>query len=231
VTERNGEVNAIFVWWDMIMGKDPESGEPITISCRPKWAGNEEHKGVWRYHWQHSAYYGFKPLSMYEGNSCFLESYRGLDDSTGKKMGLWFKITRGGFQNTDMNTIILRKKVKCTCYFHELIPQDQFAMQGDPQREQMVIKILKELIMPGVTNIIFLDDAPIVTPVIAIALGAKCAFVTGRRVPKLVTLITQVLEENHLPKRIMKYDLNDKSSVGKNKVTCIIIRLTNVHTE
>lgn len=226
------EANAVFTWWEMQLITDEEvAEEDLIISCKPRWArGAPTYE--WRFHWQQSAYYGFKPVPVREGNTCYLESYRGKDMRN--KDGYWFKITQDPRSEflVDVSDPFQKIKVNaCLCYFHDATSPYHFAMQHDPIRTELYVKLLRKCIIPDVSICLCLSESSIILPLLAVAMGAKIVYIEEQeQYGKLssLDLITSLLMHNNLPLRVHSLDIQDKNGIPGNKViTMIALRMSN----
>jgi hypothetical protein len=183
ISNRSGEANTIFCWWELQM----DNSEENVISVRPTWAGGS----TWRYHWAQTVHYGQTAVALKEGNQCFLQSFH--DDTD-----FWFRVTR-----KDSANIAAPNKKQCRCTIHVLLNSFRPAVFNDAAITSKYVNALAAVIKPGKSVCLCLSEPEgSILYLIAAKLGAKKVYVietaTKTEDPLAQIAFAQIIRENRL---------------------------------
>ncbi|XP_041375692.1 protein arginine N-methyltransferase 7-like isoform X2 [Gigantopelta aegis] len=178
----DGQVDAIFMWWDLVM--DPK-GE-ITLSCAPQWVHPDKKKLPWRDHWMQAIYYPSVSLPVRQNETFHLVSCH-------DEYSLWFDVF-GSRQSAP----VLEHPV-CTCGLHVAISRTRLGMMGDDRRMETWCKILKKHITDSSVCVSVGDGC--LLPLLAAKLGAKQVFAVERNI-STSRVVSAFIHHNGLEKRV-----------------------------
>lgn len=179
----DGQVDAIFVWWDLEM--DPQ-GE-IILSCAPRWAHPLGDKLPWRDHWMQAIYYPSQRLKVKQG-----ETFRIL--SSHDEYSLWFETATPGQQ------ISVAERPVCECGLHIAVSRSRLAMLGEKHRNSVFYEVLKKHINPETVCACVSDFS--LLAIMAASLGAKKVFVfDGNSMSS--SIYKHIIRENQVQDKIV----------------------------
>ncbi|KAL8589937.1 hypothetical protein ACOMHN_024024 [Nucella lapillus] len=192
----DGQVDAIFVWWDLEM--DPE-GE-IILSCAPHWAHPLRDKLPWRDHWMQAIFYPSQRLKVRQG-----EMFRIL--SHHDEYSLWFETA------TLEQQISVPDRPVCECGLHVAVSRSRLAMLGEEHRNSVLQEVLRECVKPDMVCVCISDFS--FMPIMAANLGAKKVFVLDNN--RIGTrLYRDIIRENQLEDKVVVIEKTAQEAVQED---------------